>query len=179
MFYNILTMKGSVSRWIWVVGCILAGLIIFAISYAQLRSASLRFAEKRTFEQFHDLKTQVNDICWSNIGNVENFEIKLADITEAVYTHENERGELDNLYQKVLNNEISDGNHICIKMEASDPLCEELDCNVTMPFIGQYGQRSAIRTMIDDIRQDRFRYTFGLNISKTARRNVTVDKVYP
>ena len=82
-------MRGSISIWIWIIGGVLAGFLIFTMAYSQLFSVSTKVTEQRTIEQCVNLKNEINDLCWSFRGSSKNFDIVIPSDLVYLYATDN------------------------------------------------------------------------------------------
>jgi hypothetical protein len=143
----------AISEWFWVFAGILAGLIILSFAVYQIYNTNQAMSEQKTLEQFYKMKNIIDNLCWSFSGNVENYEINVAETIEGIYVSKDKYTQysLEELRGKILNQEYSSGNYICIKIKNKRLRCEELYCDATMPFIGNIPSKFSLSSLINKI----------------------------
>ena len=171
-------MKGSVDIWVWIVGGIIAGFLIFIIAYSQLLQTSKLTAEQESIEQYKVLSDRINKLCWSMSGNKEGYSISVNENIRGIYLTEDKYLKMNNteLVNKILNEEVSSGNFLCIKVEGRRISCKELDCKAEIPYLGAVPTEFSLSALIDEIKGNykKFRYDLELaresNIVKIIRK---------
>jgi hypothetical protein len=144
----------AISEWFWVFAGILAGLLILSLAIFQIYNTNQAISEQKTLEQFEKMKNIIDNLCWSFSGNVENYEINVAETIEGIYASKDKYTQysLEELKEKILNQEYSSGSYICIKIKNKRLRCEELYCNATMPFIGNIPSKFSLSSLINKLR---------------------------
>jgi cytochrome c oxidase assembly protein Cox11 len=168
-------MKGA-SEWIWVVGSIIAAIIIFTIAYNQIASSNRTILEQRSIDQFNEIVNNIQNLCWSFVGNQRKFTATLGDMVEGIYAtiypyDEYEKGKLIN---NIILNKNSTGNNLCLKITERRLNCKKLDCNVTFPFIGYVPEKFSLTALINSLMGKEKTYTYYLVLN----RNSTAVNVY-
>ena len=115
----------SVSMWVWVAGGIIACLIIFSIAYQQVSLINASRMEQRSLEEISEVKSLIDNLCWSFPGNKRKYKLELVEAIEGVYVdkkpHEYEREQLIN---KILSKEEGRGRFFCLKVSDKRLRCE-------------------------------------------------------
>jgi len=169
----------AISEWFWVLAGILAGLIILSFAVYQIYNTNQAMSEQKTLEQFYKMKNIIDNLCWSFSGNTEIYEISVADRVNGIYVSLDKYTQysLEDLKEKILNQEYSYGNYICIKIENKRLRCEELYCNATMPFIGSVPSKFSLSALINKIFGRGEISVYKLKLEKTGTIvNVTLSE---
>ena len=157
-------MKGTLSMWVWIVGGVIAGFLIFVIAYTQLIGTAGKITEQRTLEQYTELKNKINDLCWSYSESENEYRIIMNENVEGIYLTNNTDREEKNLQEKILSKNISSGDILCIKIKNQRIRCSELDCDAQMPFIGAVPEEYSLSALIDKIMNRRKRFEYDLSL---------------
>jgi len=169
----------ALSEWFWVFAGILSGLIILSLAIYQIHNTNQAWSERKTLEQFDKMKDIINNLCWSFTGNVEKYEISLAESVIGIYASAEKYTQYssEELKSRILNEDYSFGNYLCIKMENKRLRCEELYCNITMPFIGSLPSKFSLSSLINKILGKGEITIYQLKFEKSgAIVNVTIVK---
>jgi hypothetical protein len=158
----------AISEWFWVFAGVLAGLIILSLAVFQIYNTNQALSEQKTLEQFMKMKNIVDNLCWSFSGNVENYEISIAENVEGIYASNDKYTQYssEELKEKILNQENSFGSYLCIKIKNKRLRCEELYCNTTMPFIGNIPSKFSLSSLINKLRGKGEIASFSLRFEK-------------
>jgi hypothetical protein len=132
---------------------ILVGLLILSLAVFQVYNTNQALNEQKSFEQFIKMKNIVNNLCWSFPGNVESYEISIAENVEGIYASKDRYTKYseEEIREKILNKEYSSGNFICIKIKGKRLKCEEVDCNMEIPFIGSVPSKFSLSSLINKL----------------------------
>jgi len=169
----------ALSEWFWVFAGILSGLIILSLAIYQIHNTNQAWNEQKTLEQFDKMKNIINNLCWTFTGNIEKYEISVAESVIGIYTSLDKYAQYssEDLKSKVLNKDYSFGNYLCIKVENKRLRCEELYCNVTMPFIGNIPSKFSLSSLINRILGKGEISVYQLKLEKIGTIiNVTISK---
>ncbi|MFB6088608.1 MAG: hypothetical protein ABEK36_02395 [Candidatus Aenigmatarchaeota archaeon] len=167
-------MKSSASMWIWVIGGILIGSIIFTISYSQLIATSSRISEQRILEQYGELGNRINDLCWSFVGNEREYKIVINRDTKLVYLSVDEDYVPKNITNLIKENKKSKGNKICVLLGNSRPRCKDLECSAEMTYIGAVPPEESLMAMVKRMMGSEIKYEYTLHLSKKTNRKVEI-----
>ncbi|MCK4729951.1 MAG: transglutaminase domain-containing protein [Candidatus Aenigmarchaeota archaeon] len=164
-------MKGTVDVWIWILGGVLAGLLILAIANSYLTQTTKTIAEQRSIEQHDELRTQINELCWSSSENKKQYAIDLNENVLGVYLTEDKYVEYDEtqFIDFILDENVSSGNLLCMKIRDKRLLCEQLDCNARMTFLGSVPTESSLSALIDNIIGNPGSFEYKLSFSKFGK----------
>jgi len=143
----------AISEWFWVFAGVLAGLIILSLAVFQIYNTNQALSEQKTLEQFMKMKNIVDNLCWSFSGNVENYEISIAENVEGIYASNDKYTQYssEELKEKILNQENSFGSYLCIKIKNKRLRCEELYCNASMPFLGNLPSKFSLSSLLNKL----------------------------
>lgn len=145
-------MKG-ISYWFWVIGGVIAGLIIFSIAYQQIMETNRITAEQRSLEQFAEIKNIVNNLCWEFSGNKREYTLSLSEMVDGVYVTFDMYSEYDknSLVENIISEKNMTGNFLCMKISDKRVKCNELECNATMPFMGSVPEEYSLSALINKL----------------------------
>lgn len=169
-------MKSSASMWIWIIGGILVGTIVFTVAYSQLMATSMKISEQRVLEQYGELGNRIDDLCWSFVGNKRSYTIVLNMETQLVYLSKSEGWAPSNITELVRENDKSEGDKLCVLLKGSRPRCNDLECNATMTYIGSLPPKESLLAMVKQMAGSKPKYEYKLQLSKEDR-NVKVRKI--
>ncbi|MCK4729955.1 MAG: hypothetical protein KAT28_01410 [Candidatus Aenigmarchaeota archaeon] len=170
-------MKGTVDVWIWIVAGIIAGLLILTLAYSYSLQMINTTIEQNVLEQYDELYTQTNELCWSYLGNQKEYNLILNKNILGIYLTSNQYLEYNGsqLIDYILEENVSSGNFLCIKIKNKKIICKQFDCNATMPFLGAVPIEFSLKSLINQIKgnPESFEYNLvlkrdkvGVNISK-------------
>lgn len=142
-------MKG-ISEWIWLIGGIMAAVIIFTIASMQIQNTIKATIEKNSIQKFSEVVSIINNLCWSFEGNTREYTLQLGETIDGIYASPlpYERYESEQLTNKIINEEKSSGNNLCLKIKNKKLTCEKLDCNSTFPFVGAVPEKFSLSGMV-------------------------------
>ena len=164
-------MKGTISIWIWILGGVIAGLLILAIANSYLTQTTRTIAEQRSLEQHNELRTQINELCWSSSENKKQYTVNLDEnvlgvyLTKDKYTEYNETQFVD----FILNENVSSGNLLCMKMKNKRLICSPIDCSTRMTFLGAVPTEFSLSALINNIIGNPDSFEYRLNFSKFGK----------
>jgi len=164
-------MKGTISVWIWIAGGVIAGLLIFTIANSYFARTTRTIAEQRSLEQHNELRTQINELCWSSSENKKQYTVNLDEnvlgvyLTKDKYTEYNETQFVD----FILNENVSSGNLLCMKMKNKRLICSPIDCSTRMTFLGAVPTEFSLSALINNIIGNPDSFEYRLNFSKFGK----------
>ena len=158
----------SVSKWVWIIGGVVAGLIIFSIAYQQIVQINLSTAEQKSLEGYSGTKSIIDNLCWSFPGNKRKYTLNLGETVEGIYITASryEEYESEELLNKILTKEESTGNFLCIKIKDKRLRCEELQCNATMPFLGAVPEEYSLIAFLSKLMGKGPVFVYDLNFER-------------
>lgn len=168
----------TVDVWMWIVAGIIAGLLILTLAYSYSLQMTNTVTEQSVLEQYDELYTQTNELCWSYLGNKKEYEMVLNKNIQGVYLTSDKYAEYNNtqFVDYILSENVSSGNFLCIKIKNKRTICKQFNCNATMPFLGAVPTEFSLTSLINNIKgnPESFKYNLrlkrdnaGINISKT------------
>lgn len=171
-------MRGSLPNWIWIAGGLIAGLLIFISAYQMLSDTTEVMSEQEALEPYNQIVSLVeDDLCYSAPGNKRYLDIELSESISAIYFTDDKYTKYtdDELLEKVLTEETTNGSLICLKQSGIRLECEELSCPVKMKIIGAVPTEESLSALIDRIfgRHETFSYNLVLE-RKSENVEVTV-----
>ncbi len=161
-------MRGTIGVWIWIIGGVIAGLLILTIANSYLTQTTRTIAEQRAIEQHDELRTQINELCWSSSENKKQYSVNLNENVLGIYLTKDKYEEYNEiqLIDFILEEEVSSGNLLCMKLRDKRLMCEQLDCNSRMVFLGAVPTESSLSALIDNIIGNPNSFEYKLNFSK-------------
>lgn len=147
-------MRGSISAWVWIAGGLIAGILVFITAYSMLSQTTNALSEAKATEPYYNLKNLAeNDLCFTTKGNKRTLDFSLSEEISAVYATDDKYERLnDSDYpKKIIAGEISQGKLLCMKRKDRRLVCEELSCEVRMPYLGAVPEKESLSALIDRI----------------------------
>jgi hypothetical protein len=162
-------MKG-IAQWVWIVGGIIAAIIIFAMAYNQVLLSSRAVVEQESIKQFSEVVSNANNLCWEIAGNKRELTVNLGDMVEGIYAAESAHTEYEKeqLINKIILNNNSTGKYLCLKIEDKRLDCKQFDCNVTFPFIGYVPEKFSLSALVDSLKGKNKIYTYWLVLRRDS-----------
>ncbi len=151
--------KGTVSTWVWIIGGILAGMIIFVIAYTQIIHVSERVAYEKSLESITQLRHVINELCWEVTGNEREVEVFLTKEIGDVYVSDES--------EEILSSGRSRGNYLCIRFSDGRRQCLDLECDTSMPLISFKPESSSLITFVNKILHGESKTEYELSLKKT------------
>jgi hypothetical protein len=142
-------MKG-ISEWIWIVGGIIIGIILFTMGTIIYQNTLRTSLEKRSLEEFSEVVTIINNLCWNYEGNVREYNLELGETVQGIYAADipHDKYESVQLTNNIIAGQTSSGNNLCIQIQGKREQCEKLDCHATFPFVGAVPKEFSLSALI-------------------------------
>jgi len=158
-----------IANWVWIAVGIVVGLFVFSVAYQHISNINLLTKERRSVEQFYELANTINTLCLSFEGNKRRYEVELAKTIDGIYAAKqpNSGYSKKELVEKTLLNQTQKGKYLCLKIRGKRERCEELLCNVTMPFLGSLPTKFSLSALIDRILGRGEVYSYKLVLERT------------
>ncbi|MEM5874474.1 MAG: M28 family peptidase [Candidatus Aenigmatarchaeota archaeon] len=172
----------AISEWFWVIASIIAGLIIFSIVRYNTIQMNIINEEQRSLSQFDEMKGIINDLCLSFSGNVRTYTLTLSETIDGIYASKDKHTEFnkDELVKKILNEELSQGRFLCIKVRNQRLRCDELYCNTSFIYVGSVPEEFSLSALTNRLMGRSPVFIYDLILSKTEEEvYVTKEKVPP
>ena len=159
----------SVSKWVWIIGGVIAGLIIFSIAYQQIVQINLATVQQRSSEGYSEIKSIIDNLCWGFAGNKRQYTLNLDETVEGMYVASNQYEEYNSteLLDKKLIKEEATGKFLCIEIKNKRLRCEELECNATMPFLGSLPEEWSLIALLNKLMGRGLLFVYNLNFERT------------
>ena len=159
----------SVSNWVWVVGGVITGLIVFSVAYQQIVQINLTRTEQTSLEAYSETKSTIDNLCWSFAGNKRKYTVNLGETVEGMYVASSlyEEYGREDLINKILTKKESTGNFLCIKIKDKRLKCQELPCNTTMPFLGSIPEEFSLIALLNKLMGKGLLFVYYLNFERT------------
>jgi len=142
-------MKG-ISEWIWIVGGTIIGIILFTMGTIIYQNTLRTSLEKRSLEEFSEVVTIINNLCWNYEGNVREYNLELGETVQGIYAADipHDKYESVQLTNNIIAGQTSSGNNLCIQIQGKREQCEKLDCQATFPFVGAVPKEFSLSALI-------------------------------
>jgi len=162
-------MKG-VAQWILVIGSIIVALIIFAIAYNQILQVNQGIIEQRSIDQYNEIVSNLNNLCWSYIGTRKPLTINLGQTIEGIYAANSSYVdyEKEQLINSITSNKYSSGNYFCLKISNKRLICKNFECNVNFPFIGYIPEQFSLTALYYSLMGKGKIYTYQITLRRDA-----------
>ena len=161
----------SVSKWFWVIGSVLAALLIFVSAFSFLQRANRMKIEERDLEQFDELKAILDELCWDFPGTKRKKSLSLGEEVIAIYAAPDKytQFEKEEFVEKIEKGEVSRGKFLCIKMEGRRLKCKEIECEFSMPFLGATPSQPSLKDIVNQILGRGKTFTYSLSLEKKEK----------
>jgi len=158
-------MKG-ISQWVWIVGSIISAVIIFTIAINQMLLANRSIIEQRSIDQFNEIASNLNNLCWEFAGRKAELTVNLGDMVEGIYAAETpyDKYEKEQLINNIILNKNSTGKYLCLKITDKRLNCKQFECNVSFPFIGYVPEKFSLSALINSLMGKGKIYTYLLTL---------------
>lgn len=168
----------AISYWLWIVGSVILGLLIFAAGYKYLSATSEKNAELESIESFEGLVNTVNDLCWEVVGNKRIEKLVVYENVQGIYASndKSKRYTAEELLQKVEASEISEGEYLCIQIKNKRPMCKELECNASLPFLGYNEKNLGFQAIFNRLTGRGNKAEYNLELEKESDKVVVKVK---
>jgi hypothetical protein len=163
-------MKG-IEQWMWIAIGIIAGLVVFVFAYQQIAGIVKSSAEQKSIEQFNEIGSIVDNLCWSSDQNKREYVVHLGETIEGIYSVSDKYEEYKgtNLTNKLLSEDYSYGNYLCIKIKDKRTACKKLECNANMPFIGAVPEKFSLSALVGKLTGKGKTFDYYLNFQKDGK----------
>ncbi|MEM5832245.1 MAG: hypothetical protein QXT38_02970 [Candidatus Aenigmatarchaeota archaeon] len=158
----------AISEWFWVIASIIGGLIIFSIVRYHGIQMDIINEEQKSLSQFEEIKNIINDLCLSISGNVRTYTLTLSESIDGIYASKDKYTEFDKdeLVKKILNEELSQGRFLCIKVRDNRLRCEELYCNTSFIYVGSVPEEFSLSALTNRLMGKSHVFIYNLVLSK-------------
>jgi len=163
----------SLINWVWIIAGIFAGLLVLVFFFQHLYLTSKTMQTKKSLEKFENLASKLNDFCLKIAGNEEPLKFEVDEETVAIYATNSkyEKYEESELERFVKEGMESEGKFLCLKLKDRKLNCKELNCKVSMPFLGYLSEKFSLSSLINKLMGKTSITTFNLILKKE------VDKI--
>jgi hypothetical protein len=171
----------GIASWIWVIGSVLFGLVIFYAGYVLISGQINGSANNMMLGQVSNLKVELNRICISGgIGSETTKEVSLPESIKAVYAARSERSPPpDKVSVLISNKESYSGNYLCYQLanvETNVPeRCWNVSCTVNFTYIGTPTMKKTLTSVLSGLMGNTPVYNYQLYITKTGEHSLTVS----
>jgi len=171
-------MKATVDVWMWIVAGIIAGLLILTLAYSYSLQMINTVTEQSVLEQYDEIYTQTNELCWSYLGNKKEYNLILNKNILGIYLTNDQYIEYNNtqFIDFILDENVSSGNFLCIKIKNKRTICRQLDCNATMPFLGAVPIDFSLTSLINQIKGNPESFEYNMILMRN-KDGVTISKI--
>jgi hypothetical protein len=158
----------SVSQWVWIIGGVIAGLIIFSIAYQQIVLINLATIQQKSSEGYSEVKSIIDNLCWDFAGNKREYTLSIDDTVDGIYAASNQYVEYvsEDLLNKKLIKQESTGKFLCIQIKNKRLNCQELQCNATMPFLGSLPEKWSLIALLNKLTGKGLLFVYNLNLER-------------
>jgi len=145
-------MKG-ISEWIWLVGGVIAAVLVFTISMILYQNTVKASIEKKSIEEFSKVVSIINNVCWEFEGTTREYKLELGETIQGIYAADISHPRYDSkqLTNNIISSKSSSGNNLCIQIQGKKEQCEKLDCPTIFPFIGAVPEEFSISAFINQL----------------------------
>jgi hypothetical protein len=169
--------KGMAS-WIWVIGSVIFGLIIFYAGYTLIGSMMKTGADEMLQSELSDLHAALRRSCVSEgAGSRTTHEISIPERVKAVYIAKSNRSPPpDKVSTLISDRETSAGNYLCYQLMSGESnlpkRCWELPCEINMTYVGTPTLKVTLATRLAYLMGERNIFSYRYTITKTGEKKV-------
>lgn len=163
-------------EWVWIIAGTVAGLTVFSIAYTHMVQTNIATIDQRSLEEFEEVRNIINNLCWDFAGNKREYKLTLSENVEGIYAAKTpyEEYRREELIDRIKSFNYSYGNFFCIMITNKRLRCIELECNVSMPFVGSVPEKFSLTALINKLIGIVPTFDFYLIFTRTLD-NVTVE----
>ena len=162
-------------NWLWTFGVISVALIASTIAYNLLMRSVYLSQKQDMINNFNDLYTKIQSVCLQEVGNYRYEKLKVYDFVRAIYVTDNTKEYEAKVIEKIRGKETNKAKNLCLQFKDEEKLrCVELDCNVTMPYLGALPHGIDIQLFVKRLLGEAPVKEYGLIISKVSGDEVEV-----
>lgn len=166
-------MKGSVSTWIWILGSVVAGIMVFTATTAIATNQWQLMGKTKGVREFERLLTKTENVCSEDVGTRDQLRLELPKSVRAIYATRTE-GEPPEIVSQLIEDESqSGGQYLCLQGFNKDPVCRPLNCKLNATYLGQPSLKLDLMSRVQRLFSQPENHYF-LNIIKTERKRVKV-----
>lgn len=172
-------MKG-IASWIWVIGSVLFGIILFYAGYVLISGQMSGAAESITTTQISGLNVELRRICISEgIGAYRTYEISLPESVKAVYIAKSKYSPApDKVSALITDKEAAVGNYLCYQLSSNEAnlpqACWNYSCSVNFTYIGTPTMKKTLASVLAHLTGRDPVYSYRLHLTKTGEHAVLV-----
>ena len=155
--------------WIWIAGGIVGGLLLFYGAYSMLTQTTDAFSAQKGTEPYDEIRNLVQeDLCYSAVGNQRTLQVSLSESVQGLYASPSKYENISeaDYPDKILNEEISIGKFICIKRKDYRIQCDEMTCELRMPYLGAVPEGQSLSALIDRIMGRHRTFSYELEFTR-------------
>lgn len=178
-------MKGMAS-WIWIIGSVLFGMVLFYGGYVLISSQINSSADSLMFGEVSNLEVELSRVCVSEgVGAQKTHDISLPESVKAVYVARSEYSPPPDKVSVLISDKDSAlGTYLCYQLSATEAnipkKCWSLqsgsfNCTVNFTYIGTPTQKNTLAGMLAKLTGNSPVYNYRLTIAKTGEHNLTVS----
>ncbi|MBN2094657.1 MAG: hypothetical protein JW727_01285 [Candidatus Aenigmarchaeota archaeon] len=176
-------MKGiakGMASWIWVVGSVLFGLMIFFAGYVLISGQIQSVSDRLILDEVTNLQNSLRSMCVSKgTGAYEIYDISLPENIKAVYVAKADMIPApDKVSVMISENKSAIGNFFCYQLAYTDTnlpkKCWESRCDLNFTYIGTPSMKTTLSSRIARIMGSNPTYNYRLSINKTGEHSVLV-----
>lgn len=135
---------------------------VSALLFTILTSVFQEEARSQAISSYQKIYSEAGTLCEALPREGSSQTVNLPEITEAIYAASNRRLPTD-LSQKTKSGQLSSGSYLCLKLKKEKVKCEELPCNVSIPYLGM---RETAKTLAQRILGKSQSQQFGLSFTR-------------
>jgi hypothetical protein len=171
----------GIASWIWIIGSVLFGLIIFYAGYVLISGQINNSANSLMLESVSSLNSELKRICVSGgIGSESTKDITLPASVKAVYIAKSQYSPPpDKVSVMISNKDTAAGTYLCYQLSDTEnnlpKKCWNLSCTANFTYIGTPTMKKTLSTFLSQIMGSTPAYNYRLYITKTGEHNITVS----
>ncbi len=163
------------ANWLYVVGGIFIGLLVFTIAYNLLTISMIQAQKQTVLTTFNDLQTDIENVCFQEMNNSVLTKITIPQSVRVLYVTDEIKTPLISVVEKIKNSETAKEKNLCIQFNDEKILrCKGLTCNTNMSYVGSLPEYMDIKAMVNKILGKAPFKDYNLRITKVLRDEVEV-----
>jgi hypothetical protein len=153
--------------WLYTVGGIIIGMIVFTIGY-QLVTSSINQLQTQSFiSDFGSFETDINSLCLQERGTTVGYDFTVPYNVRVIYATDDTEKPLLAVTDRIKNMEMSSGSSLCFQFkEEQDLRCTQLECEVSIPYLGALETYNDLQMMVNKILGKPLSKTYEIEIER-------------
>jgi len=169
-------MKG-ISDWFWVIGGLIIAGIFMVMAFQFFGIITEQSSKQSAITSYGNVGSWIQTVCINEKGYTVTKKITIPQSVIAIYAADGKNKPPVKIDTLIHDKRTKTGNYYCMQfspINAEDPRCQKMDCDVNMTYIGSLPESMDVYSMVTRIFGGRPVFTYSLRIMKSSHKAVTV-----